>query len=188
LRAVGGTSVYRGRDNTLSLLTSGVSPECITATASAGTVSKKGGDLLLSVGTGDTTTVTVTSSGEGCPAFEKAIDLTVIPLPAPAPHFAGLSYGDDKVKKSSLTAAQGVAAKGPAGLADVKYTVTRFSLTMIVGGTPIEKVSKSTRVTSDMKTMLKKAKPGTTIFIHKIQATSPDGAVHALGALSFKVM
>ena len=186
-RTASGTQIYRAIDNPVSLLTSGVASDCLVATTSVGTVVQDGTDLVVSGATGDSLTLTLTSSGENCPDFAEAIDLDVIPLPKPAPVFAGASYGDRTIKKSSLTAAQGVAAKAAPPLDTVKYTVIGFAVTFIVGGTPITKVSSGNRLTSDMKTMLKRAKPGQMLFVHNIRAKGRDGLMHSLGGLSLKV-
>ena len=71
---------------------------------------------------------------------------------------------------------------------DLKFTVVQFKLTMIIGGTPIEKLTKSNRISGDMKEMLKKAKRGQKVYIEGIKARGPDGTVRNLGSLSFKVI
>ncbi len=58
---------------------------------------------------------------------------------------------------------------------------------LIVGGTPIEKLTKSNRLSADMKTMLSKAKRGQKVYIEGIKARGPDGTVRSIGSLAFKV-
>jgi len=86
-----------------------------------------------------------------------------------------------------LTAAQGVAARMVDFEFDLKFTVVGFRLTTVVGGTPIEKISKSNRLTPDMKTILKKCKPGQKVYIEGIKAKGPDGSVRSLGNIALKV-
>jgi hypothetical protein len=108
-------------------------------------------------------------------------------VPNPTPYFAGKSVNDETIKKTEVTAAQGVIAKMVDFDFDLKFDIVGYKLTMIVGGTPIEKITNGAALSGDMKEMLAKAKPGQKIFIEAIKARGPDGTVRSLGALSFKV-
>jgi hypothetical protein len=140
---------------------------------------KKGNEAVISVSA---------TLPDGTTASMGKVPFRVKTVPNPAPFFAGKGQGDDKVKKSELTAAQGVAARMENFDFDLKFTVTSFKLTMIVGGTPIEKVAKGNRVTGEMKTMLKKAKRGQKIYIENIRAKGPDGTTRKLGSIALKVI
>jgi hypothetical protein len=109
-------------------------------------------------------------------------------VPNPSPYFAGKSVNDENIKKAELTAAAGVIAKMENFEFDLKFEVVSFKVTMIVGGVPLEKEVKGPAVSSDMKEMFQKAKPGQKVYIEGIKARGPDGTVRNLGSLSFKVV
>jgi len=109
-------------------------------------------------------------------------------VPNPQPFFGGKSINDETIKKAELTAAAGVIAKMIDFDFDLKFEVVEYRLTMIVSGTPIEKMTKGPAVSGDMREMLAKAKPGQKVFIEGIKARGPDGTVRNLGALAFKVL
>jgi len=71
---------------------------------------------------------------------------------------------------------------------DLKFDVVEYKVTMVIGGTPIEKVTKGAAVSGDMKEMFQKAKPGQKVYIEQIKARGPDGTTRNLGSLAFKVV
>lgn len=181
---------YKGVDNPVSISVPGVPADKIKPGCSNCNIRKAGKDgYIVTVKKGTEAFVTVSAMmPDGSTVSMGKVPFRVKSVPDPKPFFAGKGQADDKVKKNQLTAAQGVAARMENFDFDLKFTVTSFKLTMIVGGTPIEKTSKSNRVTGEMKTMLKKAKPGQKVYIENIKAKGPDGTVRKLGSLSFKVI
>jgi gliding motility-associated protein GldM len=180
---------YKGVDNPVSISAPGVPADKIRPSISNGSIRKSGPGYIVNVKKGNEAVISVSATlPDGTTASMGKVPFRVKTVPNPAPFFAGKGQGDDKVKKSELTAAQGVAARMENFDFDLKFTVTSFKLTMIVGGTPIEKTSKGNRLSSDMKVMLKKAKPGQKVYIEDIRAKGPDGTVRKLGSLAFKVI
>jgi hypothetical protein len=91
-------------------------------------------------------------------------------VPSPtAPFFGGKSVNDETIKKAELTAAAGVIAKMIDFEFDLRFEVVEYRVTMIVGGTPIEKMTKGPAVSGDMKEMFQKAKPGQKVYIEADQ-------------------
>lgn len=180
---------YKGVDNPVEVSVPGFSADKIKPSISTGSIQPaSGGGYIVKVKTGTKADISVTAElPDGSTKRLGPAEFRVKSVPNPTPYFAGKSVGDDKVKKNELTAAQGVIAKMLDFDFDLKFTVTQFKLTMIIGGTPIEKVSKSNRISGDMKEMLKKAKRGQKVYIENIKARGPDGTVRSLGSLSFKV-
>jgi len=179
---------YKGVENPVSISAPGVPADKIRPSISNGSIKKgTGGGYIVTVSKGSEAIISVSAEVNGETVQMGKVPFRVKSVPDPTPKFAGKGTGDSKVKKSQLTAAQGVIAKMENFEFDLKFTVTSFKLTMIVGGTPIEQVSNSNRITSDMKAMLKKAKPGTKVYIEAIKAKGPDGTVRKLGGLSLKV-
>ena len=180
---------YKGVDNPVDVSVPGFSGDKIRPSISNGSITKaSGGGYTVRVSKGTTANISVQAEmPDGSSKRLGPAEFRVKSVPNPTPYFAGKSLGDDKVKKAELTAAQGVIAKMEDFEFDLKFTVTKFKLTMIIGGTPIEKISKGNRITSDMKEMLKKAKRGQKVYIENIKAKGPDGTIRNLGSLSFKV-
>ena len=181
---------YKGVDMSLSISVPGTAADMILVSISNGSISKsEKGSYLVHVKSGEKTVISVSViMPDGTNKLIVEEEFLVKTVPDPKPYFAGKSTHDDKVKKNELTAAQGVVAKMQNFDFDLKFTIVSFKLTMSVSGTLIEKVSNSNRVTGEMKQMLKKAKPGSKIYIENIKAQGSDGTVRKLGALSFKVI
>jgi gliding motility-associated protein GldM len=181
---------YKGVDNPVSISAPGVPADRVSPSISNGSIKKSGKDgYMVRVSSGSSATISVSAAmDDGSKTSMGKVEFRVKSVPDPKPYFAGKGQSDSKVKKNELTAAQGVAARMENFDFDLKFTVTSFKLTMIVGGTPIEKTSKGNRLSGDMKTMLKKAKPGQKVYIEDIRAKGPDGTVRKLGSLALKVI
>lgn len=180
---------YRGVDNPVSVSVSGYSDKDITPSATNGTLTKGPEGYIMRPGKDAEATIGATvKNPDGTSKSMPGQKFRVKNVPNPTPYFAGKSVDDENIKKAELTAAAGVIAKMVNFEFDLKFEVTEFKVTMIVGSTPIEKLAKGPAVTGDMKEMFQKAKPGQKIYIEGIKARGPDGTVRNLGSLSFKVV
>ena len=155
----------------------------IKPSISTGSLSKSGKEgYVVRVKSGNKAIISVSATmPDGSSAAMGKSEFRVKTVPDPKPYFAGKGQSDDRVKKKDLTAAQGVAARMENFDFDLKFKVTSFKMTMIVGGTPVEKIAKGNRLSSDMKTIVKKSKPGSKIYIENIKAKGPDGTIRNLG-------
>jgi len=179
---------YRGVDNPVSVSVSGYSNKDISPTVTNGTLSKSADGFIMRPGKDTEALVGATvTNPDGSKKSMPGMKFRVKNVPNPTPYFAGKSVNDETIKKTEVTAAQGVIAKMVDFDFDLKFDIVGYKLTMIVGGTPIEKITNGAALSGDMKEMLAKAKPGQKIFIEAIKARGPDGTVRSLGALSFKV-
>lgn len=180
---------YKGVDNPVSVSVPGFKPADISASISNGTMSKQGdGTYIVRVSSGTETSVNcAVKLPDGSSRSLPGSKFRVKAVPDPVAQFAGKGTSDSTVKKAQLTAAQGVVAKMKDFDFDLKFTVTQFKVAMTVGGQYVEQISKSNRVTADMKTMLSKAKRGQKVYIEGIKAKGPDGTIRNLGALALKV-
>ncbi len=179
---------YKGVDNPVSISVPGMPADKVRPSISNGSISKGKDGYVVRVKSGNKATVSVSGTlPDGTSKAMGKVEFRVKSVPDPKPYFGGKSTADETIQKKQLTAAQGVIAKMENFDFDLKFTVVGFKLTMIVGGAPIEKKSTSNRLTGDMKTMLKKAKPGQKVYIEGIKARGPDGTVRKLGGLAFKV-
>lgn len=180
---------YRGVDNPLSVSVSGYIDKNIAASTTNGALSKSADGYVMRPGKESEAIVSATvTNPDGTKKSMPGIKFRVKNVPNPQPFFGGKSINDETIKKAELTAAAGVIAKMIDFDFDLKFEIVEFKLTMIVSGTPIEKMTKGPAVSGDMKEMLAKAKPGQKVFIEGIKARGPDGTVRNLGALSFKVL
>ena len=181
---------YRGVDNPVSVSVSGYSDKEVTANPTNGTLTRQpDGTYIMRPGKDAEATIGATvKNPDGSSKSMPGLKFRVKNVPNPTPYFAGKSVDDETIKKAELTAAAGVIAKMVNFEFDLKFEVTEFRVTMIVGGTPIEKLTKGPAVSGDMKEMFQKAKPGQKIYIEGIKARGPDGTVRNLGSLSFKVV
>lgn len=179
---------YRGVDNPVSVSVSGYSNKDIAATATNGTLTKSADGYIMRPGKEAEATVGATvTNPDGTKKPMPGMKFRVKNVPNPRPYFGGKSVDDETIKKPELTAAAGVIAKMIDFEFDLKFEIVEYKVTMIVGGTPIEKIAKGAAVSGDMKEMFQKAKPGQKVYIEGIKARGPDGTTRNLGSLSFKV-
>lgn len=180
---------YRGVDNPVSVSVSGYIDKNIAASTTNGTLSKSADGYIMRPGKESEAIVSATvTNPDGTKKSMPGMKFRVKNVPNPQPFFGGKSISDETIKKAELTAAAGVIAKMIDFDFDLKFEIVEFKLTMVVSGTPIEKMTKGPAVSGDMREMLAKAKPGQKIFIEGIKARGPDGTVRNLGALAFKVL
>jgi hypothetical protein len=179
---------YRGVDNPVSVSVSGYSDKNVAASTTNGALSKAADGYIMRPGKESEAIVGATvTNPDGTKKSMPGIKFRVKNVPNPTPYFAGKSVNDETIKKAELTAAAGVIAKMLDFDFDLKFEVVEFKVTMIVGGTPLEQAVKGAAVSSQMKEMFAKAKPGQKVYIEGIKAKGPDGTVRNLGSLSFKV-
>jgi len=179
---------YRGVDNPVSVSVSGYSNKDIAATATNGALTKSTDGYIMRPGKDAEATIGATvTNPDGTKKPMPGLKFRVKNVPSPRPYFGGKSVDDETIKKTELTAAAGVIAKMIDFEFDLKFEVVEYRVTMIVGGVPIEKMTKGPAVSGDMKEMLQKAKPGQKVYIEGIKARGPDGTTRNLGSLSFKV-
>jgi gliding motility-associated protein GldM len=180
---------YRGVDNPVDISVAGYSPKDVAANMSNGTLSKAANGWIVKPGREAKAVVSATvTNPDGSKKAMPGVEFRVKNVPNPTPYFGGKSVDDETIKKAELTAAAGVIAKMIDFEFDLRFEVVEFKVTMIVGGTPIEKMTKGPAVSSDMKEIFQKSKPGQKIYIEGIKARGPDGTVRNLGSLSFKVV
>jgi gliding motility-associated protein GldM len=180
---------YRGVDNPVSVSVSGYSNKDIVATATNGALTKSADGYIMRPGKdGEALIGATVTNPDGTKKSMPGLKFRVKNVPNPTPYFAGKSVNDETIKKAELTAAAGVIAKMLDFDFDLKFEVVEFKVTMVVGGTPLEQATKGPAVSSAMREMFAKAKPGQKIYIEGIKARGPDGTVRNLGSLSFKVV
>ena len=107
-------------------------------------------------------------------------------VPDPVAQVAGKSGGD--LRKEVLAIQDGVLAVLEDFDFDFKYKVTQFELgTTGSDGYYVGKASKSNRFTAEQKELLKRANPGSKVFIDNIKAIGDDGSTRDLKGITFTV-
>ena len=179
---------YRGVDNPVEISVPGYAADKVQPNMTNATFTKAQQGFIVRPGKDNKALVSATvTNPDGSKRTMPGIEFRVKNVPNPTPYFAGKTVSDELIKKSELQAAQYVIAKMENFEFDLKFEVVEFKITMVVAGTPIEKISKGAALTSDMKEMAAKAKPGQKLWIEGIKAKGPDGTIRSLGTLSLKV-
>lgn len=180
---------YRGVDNPVSISVSGYSDKDIQPSITGGQLAKTGEGWV--VRPGKETEATVNASVTNPDGSKKSMTgqkFRVKNVPNPTPYFAGKSLNDETVKKTELTAAQGVIAKMENFEFDLKFDVVEYRVSTTIAGNYLEKICKGPALSSEAKEVLTKVKSGQKVYIEGIKVRGPDGTVRTLGALSFKVI
>jgi gliding motility-associated protein GldM len=170
---------YIGVDNPVDISVAGAAPSNVVATLSgAGVISNKGqGHYEVKVTSGTECTVNVavkdpkTGTTKSMGAGQK---FRIRKVPNPVSKFAGV-IGDGAVDKGVLLAAGGVIADLSDFVFDLKFTVSRFTMSMNVNGLFEEQAGKGNGITPGMKALMGKAKKGSKILIEDVHVMAPDG-------------
>ncbi|NNK80636.1 MAG: hypothetical protein HKO93_03985 [Flavobacteriales bacterium] len=180
---------YKGVDNPVTVGVPGFLDKDVSPSISNGSISKGADGYVVKVTSGTEANISVTCNlPDGSKKTLGPAKFRVKSVPDPVAMFGGKGTGDATIKFNELTASQGVAAVMKDFDFDLKFTVTKFNISMSVGGQFISKSSSNNRVTGEMKEMLARAKNGQKVFVEGIRAKGPDGTVRSLGSLAFKVV
>ena len=107
-------------------------------------------------------------------------------VPDPVPSLPGLKNG--KIKKNQMTAnSTKLRAEMKDFDFDLNFRVTGFTLAGTYKGNYVEKKARGSKLTDEMKELVRDLPKGSTVFITNISAKGPDGKVRQLGALPVKL-
>ena len=166
---------YRGLSNPISVAVPGVSSDKLSVSVSNAQSKKTKDGFDVLPGNGKECKVTVTAEVNGRKqAFPPKL-FRVKPVPPPTPEVMG-KKGSFNLNKAQLKGVQVVVAKLEDFLFDLKYLVTSFEMSVTVGGMRQDLKSPNNRLTSKMKSILSKMKPGQSVVFKKITAKRfPNG-------------
>lgn len=105
----------------------------------------------------------------------------------PEPKAKVMGYSGGTIDKAILAAAKGVSADLEDFVFDLKYKVTKYTVTATVGGMSKELKKKGSDFDNEVKNMVKGLKSGSKIYIEEIEAVGPDGIPRNLSTISLKV-
>lgn len=182
--------IYKAVDNPITVSVPGMADEDVRLSISNGSISKSAADgYIVRARSGNRCTISVTGvDADGSTLMLGSFEYRVKAIPDPVPYFAGKGRHDQRVKKSHLSAAQGILARMENFEYDAKFTVTAFDLTIVSGGDMKDYSANGNRLSGEMKTALKKVKLGDTVLVSGIKCKGPDGTVRNLGTLQLKVI
>lgn len=179
---------YKGVDNPVEISAPGVSLDDLRPSISNGTISRDGKAWVVRVRQGNAAVISVRAQmPDGSVKMMGTKEFRVKTVPDPLPSFAGKYPSDSRVKKTELTAAQGVIAKLEDFDFDMKFTITQFKMVTVINGTPVDKLISGNRVNSELSAIFDKARPGQMILIENIKAKGEDGTIRSLPPISLKV-
>jgi len=177
---------YVGVDNPVSISAAGIPADKIKASMTNGRLSKNGTSFIARPLTpGKVAKVTVQAEVDGKMQNLYSTTFRVKSVPDPIPMVGGKKGGD--IKKNLLIASGGVDAEMVNFDFDMKFKVTGFTISTVVGGFTQDKKSRSGNFTNDQLKLLKKLKRAQKVYIEDIKAVGPDGATRKLPTLSFKI-
>ncbi len=181
---------YRGLSNPVSISVAGYKDSDLSPSMTNGKLTKGANGWAVSgLGSGKTAVISCSArQPDGSSRNVGSVDFRVKNVPDPIAYFGGKSSASSSIGKGELRAAAGVIAKLKDFEFDgVKFTVTQFKFSMVIKGQPIEKVSKSNRLTAEMKQMIQSAKSGQKVYIENIKAKGPGGGTRSLGSITLKI-
>ncbi|MBO4369798.1 MAG: gliding motility protein GldM [Paludibacteraceae bacterium] len=176
---------YAGIDNPVSISVPGVAAANINATASNGTLVKKGsGWSIKPLRVGQPCNIVVSAKGDdGKTQTFPARPFRVKALPPP---LAFIAYTENGVPakykgskpfgKANLVGSKGVRAELDDADLDVKYNVLGFDLNYYDSmGNTIVKTATGSDFTNDQKDVMRKMSKGKKFYISRVRAKGPDG-------------
>ncbi len=179
---------YYGIENPVAISVPGISESNIEATIPGGGASirkVKDGYEVKPTKSGGTVAVSVSAKIDGKLKPVGKMEFRIKTIPEPKAKVMGQASG--AISKAIISNAPGVVAELEDFVFDLKFRVTRFTLSANVGGYTREMVSTGNSFTSEQKEFLKTIKVNSKINIEDIQAVGPDGRTISLSPLIFKV-
>lgn len=176
---------YEGVENPVAISVPGVASKDLSIDMTNVTRSMSGGNYIVkpNPGTaGKKSVVTVSAQIENKKKFIGQQEFRIKRVPDPVPVVAGQSGG--KISKSILTAQAAVFAEMKDFDFDLKYTVTRFTVSVFKNGFVVDERSSDASFTEEQKELMKGMSPGSKISIEDIRATGPGG-IRDLGTITF---
>jgi len=86
-----------------------------------------------------------------------------------------------------LSSAPGVTAVLEDFAFDLKYKVTKYTVTTTINGMTTEKQKKGSEFDAEIRNLIKNLKANSKLIIEDIEAVGPDGTPRALSPIVFKV-
>jgi gliding motility-associated protein GldM len=183
--------LYVGIPNPISISCPGISTDKIRATISQGTLvpdPKLGsGNFLANVKPGSKAVISVSAEIDKKVTQLGTAEYRVKLIPDPKAKIAGKTGGP--INKAILAAQNGVIpVLEDFEFEGVNYTIKSFSFTRAgKGRDPLDLVSNSVNITSEMKAGITNSRIGDKIYFENIKAVGPDGTLRSLSSVNFVI-
>ncbi|MCQ2975171.1 MAG: hypothetical protein MJ211_10245 [Bacteroidales bacterium] len=178
---------YIGVDNPVEIQASGVPAEKINASlAGAGSITRKGGaNWVVRVKTPGKVNIRCSAQVDGGTKDFGSKEFRVKSVPDPIAMVGNL--GDGQSVSKSLLTSQFVRAELKDFDFDLKFKITKFSVSANVKGFEKTAHSQSASFTSEQKSLINGLPQNSRVYLEGITAVGPDGTPRKLGRIMFTV-
>ena len=176
---------YIGLDNPVEISAAGISSSDLRVSATGATISRRGSEWVVRPSaSGGNAKINVSAEVQG--KTQRLGDKTfrIMKVPNPEAVVGGMSGGS--IKKSVLNVQTGVIAEMKDFVFDLKFTITKFTVSALKGGFMQSLDATSASFTPQQKQLLQGLAVGNKFYIENIEAQGPDGK-RKLGSLAFTV-
>jgi hypothetical protein len=179
-------------ENPIELSVPGVPADRVQASISTGRIARSGSGWVATGMTGNRAEVFATATmADGSARRIGPVVFRVKDLPAPMAYVGQRNALDGRIRKSELTAAQGLAARLPDSEFGAQFQVLRFDLLVERGAQPIERPVNGALFDADVKTIFSRLRSGDRVIFQGIRArlaNAPAGTrTYDLAPISWKV-
>lgn len=179
---------YEGVDNPVEISAPGIASENLKTNISNARIIKQGSDYVVkpnqgSAGKDAVISVSAVIDGKNQQLGNKVFRVKRVPDPVAKVN----NQRGGTIPKALLVAQMGIAADMENFEFDLKFKVTKFTISTVVGGYIVEHSSNSTFFTEDQKDMLRRTARGQKVFISDIEAVGPDGRSRSLGSIALVI-
>jgi len=169
--------LYIGVDNPISISVSGAPSNAIQASMTNGTITKNGNEWIARPTSPGTAVIRGSATIEG-----KSIggDMTyrVKTVPDPVAKVGGKTSG--KIAKDVLAAQTFLVAEMVNFDFDLRFEVTKFTVSVTRGGFAESKIANNNRITEEQKALIRGATKGGKVIFEEIFVKGPDGKTRQL--------
>ncbi|MFT7612712.1 MAG: gliding motility-associated protein GldM [Parvicellaceae bacterium] len=180
--------LYISYDNKIEVAASGYASfkaSCSGCSMSGGS----NGMYTATVKGGKTATITVSGvddKGNSTTVAQK--EFRIKRLPDPSPLIVGAGVESSTVKIGKIKQAQTLLAELKGSPLNVKFTVTKFTVSVVKNGEVVEARCTGNKLTGKAKNLLKGLKKGQKCYFEEVYAKGPKGGAVKIPSLIFKVI
>jgi len=179
---------YEGVDNPVEISAPGIPSENLKVAINNARIAKQQGDYVVrpnpgSAGKDAVISVSADLDGKTQRLGNKVFRVKRVPDPVAKVN----NQRGGAIPKALLVAQMGIAADMENFEFDLKFKITKFSVSTTIGGYVRNFDSSSTFFTDEQKDMLRRTTRGQQVFITDIEAVGPDGRTRSLGAIALVI-
>lgn len=179
---------YEGVDNPVEISAPGVPSDNLRVNISNGALVKQGNEYIVRPNTGSSgkdavISVSTTIDGKTQSLGNKNFRIKRVPDPVAKVN----NQNGGKIAKAVLLAQMGIAADMENFEFDLKFRITKFTVSTNVGGYNQEYLSNGTMFTEEQKNLLRRTARGQKVFISEIEAVGPDKRTRSLSSIALVI-